>query len=176
MPRRSNTAPRPTKRCSSTRSPDASRGSTSHELPLGRFLRRATNSAVRHNLTENAIRPSAVGKKKWLFIGHPEAGWRSAVIDSVIGSCVRRGIDPREYLRDVLKRLPAMKHLELPTLTTLLETARHACPMNHLRHPSCHSSHPPSLSLSLTVSAKRKPNAVSAVAGCAGFQAAGPAA
>jgi hypothetical protein len=45
-------------------------------------------------LTENAIRPSAVGKKNWLFIGHPEAGWRSAVIYSVIVSCRRRGLDP----------------------------------------------------------------------------------
>jgi len=26
------------------------------------------------NLVENAIRPSALGKKNWLFIGHPEAG------------------------------------------------------------------------------------------------------
>jgi transposase len=32
------------------------------------------------NLIENAIRPSALGKKNWLFIGHPTAGERSAVI------------------------------------------------------------------------------------------------
>jgi hypothetical protein len=29
---------------------------------------------------QNAIRPSAVSKKNWLFIGHPEAGWRLARI------------------------------------------------------------------------------------------------
>jgi hypothetical protein len=23
---------------------------------------------------ENAIRPTAIGKKNWLFVGHPEAG------------------------------------------------------------------------------------------------------
>jgi len=71
---------------------------------------------IDNNLTENAIRPSAVGKKNWLFIGHPDAGWRSAVIYSVIVSCRRRGIDPWEYVRDVLTRLPAMKQSELPTL------------------------------------------------------------
>jgi len=71
---------------------------------------------IDNNLTENAIRPSAVGKKNWLFIGHPEAGWRSAVIYSVIVSCRRRGIDPWEYVRDVLNRLPAMKQAQLPTL------------------------------------------------------------
>lgn len=71
---------------------------------------------IDNNLTENAIRPSAVGKKNWLFIGHPEAGWRSAVIYSVIVSCRRRGIDPWEYVRDVFKRLPAMMQSQLPTL------------------------------------------------------------
>jgi len=69
-----------------------------------------------NNLTENAIRPSAVGKKNWLFIGHPEAGWRSAVIYSVIVSCRRRGIDPWQYLSDVLKRLPSMKQSELGSI------------------------------------------------------------
>jgi transposase len=71
---------------------------------------------IDNNLTENAIRPTAVGKKNWLFIGHPEAGWRSAVIYSVIVSCQRRGIDPSQYLTDVLSRLPSMKHSELTTL------------------------------------------------------------
>ena len=52
---------------------------------------------------ENAIRPSAIGKKNFLFIGHPDAGDRSAIIYSIIGSCERRGIDPLAYLRDVLE-------------------------------------------------------------------------
>lgn len=69
-----------------------------------------------NNLTENAIRPSAVGKKNWLFIGHPEAGWRSAVIYSIVVSCQRRSIDPWDYLRDVLTRLPKMKQAELPSI------------------------------------------------------------
>jgi hypothetical protein len=71
---------------------------------------------IDNNLTENAIRPSAVGKKNWLFIGHPNAGWRSAVIYSIVVSCRRRGIEPWEYLRDVLTRLPAMNQSELPSL------------------------------------------------------------
>jgi transposase len=71
---------------------------------------------IDNNLTENAIRPSAVGKKNWLFIGHPDAGWRSAVIYSIVVSCQRRGIEPWDYLRDVFSRLPAMKQSELPSL------------------------------------------------------------
>ena len=80
--------------------------------PLTRYLEDG-RLEIDNNLTENAIRPSAVGKKNWLFIGHPEAGWRSATIYSVIVSCRRRGIDPWEYLRDVLTRLPGMKQSEL---------------------------------------------------------------
>ena len=60
------------------------------------------------NLVENDVRPSAVGKKRWLFIGHPDAGWRSAVIYTLIQSCRRYGINPQEYLTDVLGRLPSM--------------------------------------------------------------------
>src|SRR5271170_1493876 len=62
---------------------------------LQRFLQDG-RLEIDNNLTENAIRPSAVGKKNWLFIGHPEAGWRSAVIYSLIVSCRRRGIEPWE--------------------------------------------------------------------------------
>jgi transposase len=64
---------------------------------------------IDNNLIENAIRPTAVGRRRWLFIGHPDAGWRSAVIYSILASCRRRGIDPEDYLTDVLKRLPDHK-------------------------------------------------------------------
>lgn len=60
------------------------------------------------NAVENAIRPSKVGAKNWLFIGHPDAGDRAAVIYSLVVSCQRHGHDPHAYLRDVLKRLPSM--------------------------------------------------------------------
>ena len=51
-----------------------------------------------NNLVENAIRPSAIGKKNWLFIGHPDAGQRSAIIYSLVVSCQRHGKDPLAYL------------------------------------------------------------------------------
>ena len=60
------------------------------------------------NLLENDVRPSAVGKRRWLFIGHPDAGWRTAVIYTLIQSCRRYGINPQEYLTDILQRLPSM--------------------------------------------------------------------
>ena len=57
-----------------------------------------------------------VGRKRWLFIGHPDAGWRSAVIYTIILSCRRRGINPQEYLTDVLRRLPAMTNTQVKDL------------------------------------------------------------
>ena len=70
--------------------------------------RNHAHTRLDNNLVENAIRPSAIGKKNWLFIGHPAAGQRSAIIYSLVVSCQRHGKDPLAYLRDVLARLPAM--------------------------------------------------------------------
>jgi transposase len=69
------------------------------------------------NLLENSIRPSALGKKNWLFVGHPEAGERSAVIYTLLGSCRRHGINPFEYLKDLFTRLPAAKITQIKEFT-----------------------------------------------------------
>jgi hypothetical protein len=71
---------------------------------------------IDNNLVENSIRVPAVGRRRWLFIGHPEAGWRSAVIYSLIVSCRRRGINPQAYLSDVLRRLPSMNITQIEAL------------------------------------------------------------
>jgi len=70
-----------------------------------------------NNLVENVIRPTAIGKKNWLFIGDANAGQRSAIIYTVIESCRRRGLDPFAYLRDVLTRLPHMTNRQIPEVT-----------------------------------------------------------
>lgn len=72
---------------------------------------------IDNNLVENAIRPTALGKKNWLFFGAAEAGQRSAVIYTIIESCRRRGLDPFAYLRDVLTRLPAMTISQVEEIT-----------------------------------------------------------
>ena len=72
---------------------------------------------IDNNLCENSIRPTAIGKKNFLFIGHPEAGQRSAVIYSLLGSCRRHGLNPAEYLQAIFERLPKAKTSEVPALT-----------------------------------------------------------
>ena len=70
-----------------------------------------------NNLVENAIRPTAIGKKNWLFMGEAGAGQRGAIIYTLIESCRKRSIDPYAYLRDILTRLPTLKNTQLPEAT-----------------------------------------------------------
>lgn len=69
---------------------------------------------IDNNLVENAIRPTAIGKKNWLFIGEADAGDRSAILYTLVENCRRRSIDPYAYLRDVLTRLPHMTNWQIP--------------------------------------------------------------
>ena len=52
-----------------------------------------------------------------MFIGHPEAGERSAVIYTLLGSCRRLGINPFDYLKDLFTRLPAAKITQIKQFT-----------------------------------------------------------
>jgi transposase len=72
---------------------------------------------IDQNLCENAIRPTALGKKNWLFIGEAEAGERSAILYTIVESCRRRGLDPYAYLRDILTRLPNSTNWQIESLT-----------------------------------------------------------
>ncbi len=62
---------------------------------------------IDQNSVERGIRPTKLGAKNWLYIGHPDAGWRSAVIYSITGTCKLLKINPVDYLTWVLTRLAA---------------------------------------------------------------------
>ncbi len=72
-----------------------------HWEPLDLPLCSYGETRLDNNLVENAIRPSGhySGRKNWLFIGHPDAGQRSAILycHSIVVSCERRGIDPSAH-------------------------------------------------------------------------------
>jgi len=72
---------------------------------------------IDNNPVENAIRPTAIGKKNWLFIGEAEAGPRSAILFTIIEACRSRGIDPQTYLRDVLTKLPTLTNRQIKDVT-----------------------------------------------------------
>jgi len=92
--------------------PERSAGSQPQAAQRASAARQIDNNGV-----ENAIRPTAIGKKNWLFFGDAEAGQRSAVIYTIIESCRRRGIDPHEYLRDVLTRITETTSWQVADLT-----------------------------------------------------------
>ena len=72
-----------------------------------------------NNLVENKIRPTALGKKNWMFFGSEEAGERNAMVHTLIANCRLHGIEPCEYLKDVLARLPSTTHQHVAELTPL---------------------------------------------------------
>jgi transposase len=74
---------------------------------------------IDNNLVENAIRPTAIGKKNWLFFGSEEAGQRSAVLYTLIENCRRHGVEPYTYLKDVLERLPSTTNQEVGRLAPI---------------------------------------------------------
>ena len=62
---------------------------------------------IDQNLCENAMRPVAIGRKNWLHIGSEEAGPKIAAILSIMETCKRLEINLRDYLNDVLPKLPS---------------------------------------------------------------------
>jgi transposase len=72
---------------------------------------------IDNNPTENAIRPTAIGKKNFLFFGAPEAGQRSAIIYTILESCRKHGVNQYDYLCDIFKRLPSMTNQQTAELT-----------------------------------------------------------
>ena len=61
---------------------------------------------IDNNGIENAIRPLALGRKNYLFAGNHEAAVRAAIVYSLFSSCKAAGIEPREWLEDIMVRLP----------------------------------------------------------------------
>ena len=64
-----------------------------------------------NNLTENAIRPTKLGHKNWMFIGGEHTGWRSAVIYTFVEQIRRHGADPFAYFEWVFEKLMNLNKL-----------------------------------------------------------------
>lgn len=71
---------------------------------------------IDNNLIENTIRPVALGRKNYMFAGSHEAAQRTAIIYSLLGSCKLNGINPTEWLTDVLTRIKDTKRSQLEEL------------------------------------------------------------
>lgn len=61
---------------------------------------------IDNNLVENAIRPVAVGRKNYLFAGSHNGAQRAAMLYSFLGTCKINEVNPFEWLRATLDRIP----------------------------------------------------------------------
>jgi transposase len=89
--------------------------SLSHWKGLGRFLLDG-DVPLDNNHIENQIRPWALGRRNWLFVGSQLAGERAAVVMSLLQSVKLKGRDPWTYLKDVLTRLPTQLNSKIDEL------------------------------------------------------------
>jgi len=58
-----------------------------------------------NNVAERGLRPLTIGRKNWLFVGSEDGGRSAATILSLVQTCRNLGINPQEYLEDVLRRI-----------------------------------------------------------------------
>jgi len=58
-----------------------------------------------NNASERSLRRIALGRKNYLFVGDVEAGSSLAGLYSLVATCESRGINPFDYLADVLGRV-----------------------------------------------------------------------
>jgi transposase len=88
-------------------------------MGLNPYLKNYTQHAfarLDNNVAERAVRPLAIGRKNWLFVGSPDGGEAAAIVFSLLQTCRALNINPRDYLEDVMRRLldhPASKLHEL---------------------------------------------------------------
>lgn len=57
-----------------------------------------------NNAAENALRPFVVGRKNWLFAGHPNGANAAATLYSLIETAKACGLDPYQYFRFIFLR------------------------------------------------------------------------
>lgn len=83
------------------------------------YLKNYTKDAfasLDNNVAERAVRPLAIGRKNWLFFGSSDGGEAGAVLFSLVQTCRGLGINPREYLEDVMRRVMGHCHQKLHEL------------------------------------------------------------
>jgi hypothetical protein len=58
-----------------------------------------------NNRSEAALRIAALWRKNFLFVGNEQAGKNIAGVYALVATCESNGVNPVEYLRDVLLRI-----------------------------------------------------------------------
>jgi len=68
---------------------------------------------IDNNQVENKIRPFALGRKNWMFVGNPRGAGAAGLFYSLIETCKLNDIEPRMYLMKVFEMAPMMRRGEV---------------------------------------------------------------
>jgi transposase len=71
---------------------------------------------IDNNGTERSLRGVALGRNNWTFLGSDRGGRTFAILRSFVASCELLKLDPFEWLRDVLSRIPTQSIQQLDQL------------------------------------------------------------
>jgi transposase len=74
-------------------------------IPYLKNYTRYAFARLDNNVAERSVRPLAIGRKNWLFVGNEIGGEAAAIALSLVQTCRALQINPREYLEDVMRRL-----------------------------------------------------------------------
>jgi hypothetical protein len=64
---------------------------------------------IDNNKIENLIRPLALGRKNFLFMGSPSGAKAGAIFYSLIATCIENGIKPYQYFCMMLNQIRLCK-------------------------------------------------------------------
>ena len=88
---------------------------------LNRYLEDGELS-IDNTASERAMRPVAIGRKNWMFVGSMPAGRRAAILMTLIASCRANLVEPWAWLRHVITQMPRGASLESLLPHTWLQT------------------------------------------------------
>ncbi len=85
---------------------------------------------IDNNPVENCIRPIALGKKNWLFVGSERAGKRAAAIQTLLGTAKLNDLNPAQWLTETLEKLPIWPNSRIDELLPFAPEHIEACKQN----------------------------------------------
>jgi hypothetical protein len=69
-----------------------------------------------NNAAERAFKPFVQGRKAWLFSNTPNGAEASSIFYSIVETAKENGLNPYQYLKFLLEKLPTAKYSDLETL------------------------------------------------------------
>jgi hypothetical protein len=94
---------------------------TNQRIALRRFLEDG-RLRLDNNLSENALRRIAIGRKNYMFAGNETSAHNAAILYSLVATCKMRGLNVESYLREVLAVVgdyPTKKVIDLAPMNWL---------------------------------------------------------